>query len=221
MKNAFVSWSGGKDCNFAMHQAVRHGYKISFLLNMMRPDGLRCAWHRLKTDILMAQAHAIDIPIIQEKTTLDTYETDFIRVCKVLKEKGVDYGIFGDIDLQEHRDWVERGCGKAGITPVFPLWMKSQSDIMDDLITKGFKAFIIGVKNGLGIEKFLGSYIDYDIINEMTRAGVTPCGELGEFHTVVTDGHHFMKRLNILSGHKYSENGYEFFDIDKFTIDDK
>jgi diphthamide synthase (EF-2-diphthine--ammonia ligase) len=73
----------------------------------------------------------------------------------------------------------------------------------------------------LGIEKFLGSYIDDEIINEMVKAGVTPCGEKGEFHTIVTNGHHFIKRLNILSGHKYSENGYEFYDIDGFTIDGK
>jgi uncharacterized protein (TIGR00290 family) len=138
MKKAFVSWSGGKDCNFAMHLAIKNLYKVRFLLNMVRPDGLRCAWHGIKTDILIAQADAIDIPIIQESTTLDDYEDDFKSACSKLKKEGVDYGIFGDIDLQEHRDWVERVCGGTGITPVFPLWMRSQRDIMDDFIKRGF-----------------------------------------------------------------------------------
>jgi uncharacterized protein (TIGR00290 family) len=221
MKKGFVSWSGGKDCNFAMYQAAKSGYEISFLLNMVRSDSSRCAWHGIKNDFLKVQADAIGVPIIQEKTTLDSYESDFKRVCRRLKDDGIDYGIFGDIDLDEHRDWVERVCRDVGIVPVLPLWMRKQRDIMNDFIDEGFKAFIISVKNDIGINRFLGSYIDKKILDEMIKAGITACGELGEFHTIVTDGHYFKKRLNIVSGHKYVRSNYEFFDIDELTIDEK
>jgi Predicted ATPases of PP-loop superfamily len=101
----FVSWSGGKDSCLSCYKAK--DVEILYLLNMVTIDAKRSMTHGINSEILHAQSECMDIPIIQKRTTWNTYEQNFNDILNELKKKGVGAGIFGDIDLQEHRNWIK------------------------------------------------------------------------------------------------------------------
>jgi diphthine-ammonia ligase len=219
MKQVFTSWSGGKDSCFACYQAVQSGLEVRYLVNMMDEDG-RWSWiHRFSTDLLEKQSQAIGIPLVQRRSTMPTYETDFNNVILDLKKEGIEGGVFGDIDLDEHREWVERTCRQADIIPHLPLWGLSQEKILSDFIGLGFEAIIVVVKADLFGEEWLGKKMDLHFLKHLSELAktkdVTPCGEAGEYHTLVVDGPLFKQRVEILeTDHKYN-NGYWFLEIVK------
>jgi len=51
-------------------------------------------------------------------------------MLRAFKQEEIDGGVFGDIDLDEHREWIERVCGEVDITPHSPLWGESQDKLM-------------------------------------------------------------------------------------------
>ncbi|NLT28431.1 MAG: diphthine--ammonia ligase, partial [Dehalococcoidales bacterium] len=189
MKKAFVSWSGGKDCCLACFKAMNDGLDVRFLLNMATEDGMRSRSHGLSKEVLEMQAQAIDLPLIQRMTSWNDYEQEFSKVLLELKEQGVTDGIFGDIDLDEHRLWVERVCQEYGITPHLPLWAQDQSALLREFIDSGFKALIVAVDASVMGEEWLGRVVDANLVVDLEKAGnITPCGEAGEYHTLVIGG---------------------------------
>ena len=119
----FASWSGGKDGCLALYRAVVSGLDARYLANTVSEDGQRSRSHGISADVLRAQSEAIGIPIVQQRTTGETYETEFIKMLRTFKQEGIEGGIFGDIDFNPHREWIERVCQEAGIIPHLPLWL--------------------------------------------------------------------------------------------------
>lgn len=111
---------------------------------MITEDGKYSRSHGIGADLLKSQAEAIGIPIIQKKTTWDTYEEEF---KKTVLDLNVDTGIFGDIDLLGHRDWVERICKEVKITPILSLWNEKREDLLNYFIDAGFKTIIITINS--------------------------------------------------------------------------
>ncbi len=222
MHQVFTSWSGGKDSCFACYQAAEGGLKVRYLLNMITEDGKRSWIHGLSTELLEVQSQAIGIPLVQRRSTMATYEADFKNAILALKKEGVGGGVFGDIDLDEHRQWVERICQQADITSHLPLWGLSQEEILRDFIGLGFEAIIVVVKADLFDEEWLGRKVDSDFLGYLSELreteDITLCGEAGEYHTFVTDGPPFNKRIEILETNKVLREGYWFLDILKSEL---
>jgi len=130
MHQVFVSWSGGKDSCFACYQAMANGLKVRYLLNMITEDGKRSWTHGQSAELLQAQSQAIGIPLVQRRTTMDNYETQFKDLLLTLKQEEIEGGVFGDIDLEEHRPWIKRVCREVDITPYIPLWGQAQEQIL-------------------------------------------------------------------------------------------
>jgi len=224
LKQAFVSWSGGKDCCLACYQAIASGLKIRYLANMLTEDGTHSRTHGLSAEVLRSQSQAIGIPLFQGKATWDTYENEFKKMLGSLKRKGICDGVFGDIDLDEHREWVERVCRTVNITPHLPLWGKEQDEILRYFISLGFEAVVIATKADLLGEEWLGKTIDIDFIDQLTELqktkNITPCGEAGEYHTLVTNGPIFQKRMEILGTRKLLKDEHWFLQILKVDLRD-
>ncbi|MFA5604691.1 MAG: diphthine--ammonia ligase [Dehalococcoidales bacterium] len=214
MKKAFVSWSGGKDCCLACFKAMNDGLDVRFLLNMATEDGMRSRSHGLSKEVLEMQAQAIDLPLIQRMTSWNDYEQEFSKVLLELKEQGVTDGIFGDIDLDEHRLWVERVCQEYGITPHLPLWAQDQSALLREFIDSGFKALIVAVDASVMGEEWLGRVVDANLVVDLEKAGnITPCGEAGEYHTLVIGGPLFKKDLEVSKAERIMRDNHWFLDI--------
>ena len=225
MTQVFTSWSGGKDSCLACYRASASGLKVRYLANMVTEDGKRSWTHGLSSELLQVQSQAIGIPLIQRRTTMANYEAEFKNMLLTLKQEGVSGGVFGDIDLDEHRRWVERVCHEVGVTAYLPLWGQSQDKIMRDFIASGFEAMVISAKTDLFGEEWLGHKIDSEFLSHLSELkqtkDITLCGESGEYHTLVTDGPIFNQRVEILETNKVLREGHWFLDILKSELRSK
>ena len=215
MTKAFASWSGGKDCCLALYRAKNNGLDIRYLLNMVGKDNKRSKSHGVRAAVIKEQAKALGIPIVQQPTIDDDYEVVFVKALQKFKRQGIEVGVFGDIDFNEHREWIERVCRPAGITPQLPLWQEDQTKLMEEFIGAGFKSVVITVKADLMGKEFLGRTIDKQFLADIARLNksITPCGEAGEFHTLVVDGPIFKKRLDLIKTEIVSRLEHHFLEI--------
>ncbi len=188
MSKAFASFSGGKDSHLSIYKAKMAGFEVQVLLSMVQEDGTRSASHCVPVEILRRQSDAMDIPLSVHPTSWTEYEANFLRALEELRRQGVTFGIFGDIDVPEHREWVERVCRKASIEPFLPLWGKDHREAAEEVVYLGFEAYITVVKEGALPREYLGRRYDKALVEELLSQGIDPCGEEGEFHTLVTSG---------------------------------
>ena len=182
----FVSWSGGKDAYLALQRAVRRGAVPAAIVCMLHEDGLVSRGHGLPLALLEEQAAALGVPLVTRATTWDGYEATFVSLLHELRGQGVQAAVFGDIDLQGHRDWVEGVCEVSGLGCHLPLWQEPRRVLLDEFLGSGGHATIVAVDTSkLGVE-FLGLELDDDVIARLEAAGADACGEEGEYHTMVT-----------------------------------
>ena len=225
MHQVFTSWSGGKDGCFACYQATVSDLEVRYLLNMTTEDGKRSWTHGISAELLEIQSQAMGIPLVQRRTTGVTYETEFINILRTFKQEGIEGGVFGDIDFEPHRQWIEGVCQEADITPHLPLWGQNQDKIMRDFIDLGFEAVVVAAKADLFGEEWLGRKVDLDFLEQLDELrktkDITPCGEAGEYHTFVTDGPLFDQRLEILETSKVLREGQRFLEILKCDLRSK
>lgn len=207
---AFCCWSGGKDAALSFYEVEKMGIEICCLVNMVSADGKRSRSHGVSAQLLKCQAQAMEIPIIQ-KAVGKSYEEEFKKAITVLKDKDIQAGVFGDIDVQEHRDWVERVSDEMGIKAVFPLWNKKRKALLEEFIDNGFKAIIVAVKSGYLSKDYLGREVDERLIKDLRKLkNIDLCGERGEYHTLVYDGPIFRNRLVFSVGGKISGDKHWF-----------
>jgi uncharacterized protein (TIGR00290 family) len=216
MKKAFVSWSGGKDSALACYNAMKNGEtEIAYLLSMLSEDGTHSRSHHLRGAILKSQAEAMNIPIVLRQATWQGYEEEFKKALALFKEENVQTGIFGDIDVQEHRDWVERVSKESGLDAVLPLWQRSRESLMSEFITAGFKAIIVTVNLECMGGEWLGRQLDREFVKEIRRfPQVDLCGENGEYHTFVYDGPVFKKPVVFAAGEKVLKDNHCFLELE-------
>lgn len=211
-----ISWSGGKDSCLACYEALQDGFDVSYLLNMA-VDGRS---HGLDRGLIEAQSQAMGISLVQRVVSWSTYEDEFKKVVRELKEKGVEGGIFGDIDLQEHRDWVENTCAEVGIKAFLPLWKRERGELIDEFISAGFEAVVVCVRADVLDRRWLGRRIDKKFVRELSKENVDLCGEAGEYHTFVVDGPIFKKRIKILETGEVERGGKWFLDIRRCELNE-
>ncbi len=189
---------------------------------MTGEDGSRSRTHGLARQVLLLQAEAIGIPLIQRKTSWKNYEDNFKKTVLELKEGGIEGGVFGDIDLEEHRAWVKRVCQETGIRAHMPLWGREQKKILEDFINLGFEAIVVTINSEILEKRWLGRKIDHDFLKDITRTeSITPCGEAGEYHTLAIDGPIFKKRIRILETRIVQRGKHQFLDISRCLLEDK
>ncbi len=213
-----ASWSGGKDSCFALYEAVDKGYKISHLVNFISKEFHRVSFHGTEARLIQLQSQAIGIPLLQKETTWDGYEQEFKEAVRGLIPCGVTGMVFGDIYLQEHKDWVERVCNDLDIEAVEPLWGKSTEEILSGFIEKGFEAVIVSAKSDLIDEDWIGRRVDKAFVEYLKRKNIDICGENGEYHTLVTNGPIFNRRIQLIESKVISRNNYWFLDTIRYEL---
>ncbi|GLI53740.1 diphthine--ammonia ligase [Thermodesulfovibrio yellowstonii] len=213
---SFISWSGGKDSSLACYRAMTKGVQVVCLVNMLSEDGIYSRSHGIGSELLRLQAEAIGIPIIQRKTTWESYEKEFKNTILQLKKEDIKAGVFGDIDLQEHRDWVERVCRETGIKVILPLWNEEREKLLKEFIDLGFKAIVCSTNSEFLGKEWLGRQIDDDFIKDLKDLGnIDICGEKGEYHTFVYDGPIFKKAVKFRMVDRVIKDGKWFLKIER------
>lgn len=213
-ERVFVSWSGGKDSYLSLLRAKEAGLNLVSLLSFVGDDGLSRS-HGLKTALLQKQAEALGIQLETETVTWESYETGFEKaVCRLKKDHAIAGGVFGDINLDEHRQWAEKMSLRCSINYNLPLWQMEERSVFEELINRGARAMLVAVRSDLVDEKWLGRFLDREYLDYCEKIGISPCGEGGEAHTVVLDGPLFQRPLSYSTGKIYRLQQHALLEID-------
>lgn len=204
------SWSGGKDSCFAFMEAVQQGHRPVALLNMMNENGQISRSHALPQSLLQQQADSLGLPITTIASTWQDYEIHFTNALKSLAhEHEATAAVFGDIDLQPHREWEEKVCAAAGIEAILPLWQEDRKMLVYRMLQAGIRCMIVSCNAHLG-KTFLGRMLDDVLIADLEEKEVDVCGENGEFHTLVVDCPLFTVPVALPGYTKVQHEGYWF-----------
>jgi diphthine-ammonia ligase len=219
MTKAISSWSGGKDSGFACYLAQRQGYDVTHLVNFISKESRRVSFHGTRAHLVSRQAQAARLRLAQYAVPPDMalYERTFKRAAMALKRRGAEAMVFGDIYLDEHREWVERVCSELGLKPVLPLWGRDPEGLLKEFIDAGFEAVVVSAKAQFFGEEWVGRRVDHAFLSDLKGMvkgeDVDVCGEKGEYHTVLVDGPLFQERLEVTRGTKVLRDGYWFLDM--------
>lgn len=205
------SWSGGKDSCFALMQALKDDqHELVALLNMMNENGEISRSHGLPYSILNQQAAALKKPIKGIPATWGDYETNYIQGLKELKEQyNSEAVVYGDIDLESHREWEEKVCNATNHKALLPLWQQNRKKLVFAMIESGIRAIIVSCNEELGTS-FLGREITKELVIELEELGIDACGENGEYHTAVVDCPLFTNSIVLPQYEKTIHNNYCF-----------
>lgn len=195
---AAISWSAGKDSMLALLRAREAGLVVDTFLTMCEADGTSKS-HALPPDLVSAQVAALGGIWMPVRVPPASYAASFDAALSTLRAQGHTQIVFGDIDLQAHRDWLEPACARAGLQAVFPLWGQSRLALAQEVVRRGICARLVCVDSRWLDDSFVGAEYDAALIARLPP-GVCPCGEGGEFHTFVWHGPGFAAPLVLQPG---------------------
>ncbi|WP_138429334.1 diphthine--ammonia ligase [Fodinibius saliphilus] len=192
MKRALFNWSGGKDSSFALHRVLQDGnYEIAGLLTSFNKANKRVSMHGIHQKLVEEQARQIGLPLyplmLPQDLGMDKYNAYMEQKLLSYKKNGINVGVFGDIFLEDLKNYREKQLKSIGMEAHFPLWKKSTAELSQKFIDDGFKAIVVSVSGEKLDKSFVGRIYDESFIGALP-IGVDPCGENGEFHTFVFDG---------------------------------
>lgn len=202
-KKALFCWSGGKDSSYCLHKVLTEKqYDVCYLLTTLNANYRRISMHGIKEELLDVQVKETGIPLLKiftKEGTNKEYEELMESALFRLKDEGINHVIFGDIFLDDLREYREKQLARVGMTAVFPLWKMNTKELAEDFINKGFKTIICCVNDGYLDINSAGRIIDEDFINNLPT-GTDPCGENGEYHSFCFEGPVFKNTIQINKG---------------------
>lgn len=197
---AFFNWSTGKDSMLALHRVVRSKMiPVGKLITTINTDFKRVSMHGIHKDLLQQQADCLDIPLqlieLKSNISLNDYNQEMSNQLESLKSEGFSHGIFGDILLEDLKDYRESNYRNIGLEPIFPLWKEDTKQLIREFIDLGYQAIVVCVNDKVLDKSFCGRIVDEKFIEDLP-SDVDLCGENGEFHTFVFDGPLFKNPVN-------------------------
>jgi uncharacterized protein (TIGR00290 family) len=200
---AFMNWSGGKDSALALWHARQEDINIQALLTSVNQAHDRISMHGVRRSLLQEQAASLQLPLytleLPEQPDMNEYEETVNRACDSFKNDRFSHAIFGDIFLQDLRDYRETQLARKNIKAIFPIWKIDSKELIDEFISLGFKAVIVCVNTKFLDKSFCGRLIDKSFVNDLP-SDVDPCGENGEYHSFVFDGPIFKSPIEFNKG---------------------
>jgi uncharacterized protein (TIGR00290 family) len=209
---AAISWSGGKDSCAALAR-VRSSLDVVAMITMFDEDASRSRSHGLRPEVVQAQADRLGLRSIVGRCTWETYDRAFANALAMLPPSGITHVVFGDILFEEHRQWAERMCGSHALVAVEPLFGESTDALFDEWVASGAEAIIVTARAQYFDETWLGRRVGRELLSELKRLGVDPCGERGEYHTVVTNAPLFSSPLSLRLGERVKRSDCWALDV--------
>lgn len=202
----YFNWSSGKDSALALYYLLQDkNYTIDELVTTVNSHFNRVSMHGLRKELLVAQTEAIQIKSslieLPEMPNMETYENKMTETISRLKNEGFTHSAFGDIFLEDLKNYRETQLKKQHLKAVFPLWKRNTKTLLNEFLDLGFKTIIVCANSKYFDESFVGTVIDQYFIDNLPE-GVDPCGENGEFHTFCFDGPIFKTPISFSIGEK-------------------
>jgi uncharacterized protein (TIGR00290 family) len=217
VEKVVLSWSGGKDCALALYEIQRSKeYAVEALLTTITRDYDRISMHGVRRALLERQAESAGLPLLEvfipANCTNEIYAEIMEKEMHRLKAEGINTVAFGDIFLQDVREYRENNLAKVGMKAIFPLWGRSSRELVTSFVNLGFKAVITTVDPRKLSKEFCGSIVDNAFLSALPQ-DVDPAGENGEFHSFVFEGPVFKNPIRFSAGEKVLRDGFYFCDL--------
>ena len=214
-----LSWSSGKDSAWALHVLRQESnVEVVGLLTTFNEAADRVAMHAVRRSLVEAQAAAAGLPLWQVPLPFPCsnadYESRMGAAISRARQEGVTHVAFGDLFLQDVRDYRVRMLSDTGIEPLFPLWCSAAQTpgLTRTMLKSGLRAILTCVDPRQLQESFAGRSFDAALLAELPQ-GVDPCGERGEFHTFCFAGPMFDREIGVQVGETISRDGFCFTDL--------
>lgn len=217
-RKTLVSWSSGKDSAWLVHtiRTSMPEYEVCALLTTINQDANRVAMHAVRTDVLDAQARALDLPLwtvpIPSPCPNEIYERAMAAAVARAVAEGFTHVAFGDLFLEDVRRYREEKLSGTGLTPLFPLFGSETTSLAETMIASGLRARITCVNPRQLDRSFAGREFDAQLLADLPE-GVDRCAERGEFHTCAYAGPMFSAPIPIETGITVERDGFVFTDL--------
>lgn len=184
-----LSWSGGKDSSLALHEIhQRLKFEVEALITTVTADYERVSMHGFRNSLLQEQVESLNLPVekveISKNATNEEYQSRMEEALLKYKNRGISSVVFGDLFLEDIKEYREKLLGKIGMECLFPIWGRDTVKLAQEFVDMGFKAITVCVDSNVLSKEFAGRDFDEQFLNDLP-AGIDPCGENGEFHTFV------------------------------------
>jgi len=202
----YFNWSSGKDSALALYHLLQdERYTIEALVTTVNSHYNRVSMHGLRKELLLAQTEALNIKSrlieLPEQPSMAVYEQKMTAAVTELQTEGFTHCAFGDIFLEDLKEYREKQLNTFNITALFPLWKRDTKVLLNEFLDLGFKTIIVCANAAYFDADFVGKIIDKDFIDALPE-NVDPCGENGEFHTFCFDGPIFKNPIPFNIGEK-------------------
>ncbi len=212
-----LSWSSGKDSAWALHTMRQDsGIIVDGLFCTINQKFERVAMHAVRVALLQQQADSIGLPIQLIPIPHPCSDADYARIMGefVAREnaRGVTGFAFGDLFLEDIREYREKALSGTGITPIFPIWGMDTRVLAAAMLDSGLRAQITCVDPSQLASEFSGREYNADFLRDLPP-GVDPCGENGEFHSFAFAGPMFGHEVKIKVGETTTRDKFVFTDL--------
>ncbi|MFT7680326.1 MAG: hypothetical protein ACI8QC_004332 [Planctomycetota bacterium] len=216
-KKTLLSWSSGKDSAWALHTLQNDPtIELVGLFTTLNQDAERVAMHGVRRELLRAQGRAAGLPVweidLPEHCSNEVYQEIMKEALVRVKAEQVEVMAFGDLFLEDVRDYRIDNMRGTGIEPQFPIWGIPTDELSKTMTSSGLSAILSCVDPKQLDPSFVGRTYDDELLTDLPE-GVDPCGEKGEFHTFVTAGPMFSEPIDVTVGDKVERGGFHFADI--------
>jgi uncharacterized protein (TIGR00290 family) len=217
MKKTLLSWSSGKDSAWALHVLRQDpDVVVAGLFCTINEEFDRVAMHAVRVGLLQSQADSIGLPIRLIPIPNPCSNTDYAKIMGEFvsgeKDSGVEQFAFGDLFLEDIREYRESSLSGSGITPIFPIWGLDTRVLAEKMLEAGLRAQITCVDPKKLASDFSGREFDASFLKDLPPA-VDPCGENGEFHSFAFDGPMFGHKIGFEIGETVMRDDFVFTDL--------
>ncbi|WP_041764739.1 ATP-binding domain-containing protein [[Leptolyngbya] sp. PCC 7376] len=214
---ALMSWSSGKDSAWALYQLQQNlDIEVVGLFCMVNQNIERISVHGIRIQLLQQQAQSIDLPLeiigIPLPCSNVEYEAIMARFVEQAKQEGIQYFAFGDLFLEDARNYRKNILKDSGIKPLFPIWGIPTATLAKTMIGSGLRTMIVCVDTKRMPPEFVGREFNISFLEDLSPQ-IDLCGENGEFHSFVFDGPMFTEPIGIALGETFTREHLIFVDV--------
>ncbi|MEE4246606.1 MAG: hypothetical protein V2I33_14445 [Kangiellaceae bacterium] len=216
-KKVLMSWSSGKDSAWALHKLQSDpAFDCIGLFCTVNKKFDRVAMHGVRIELLKMQAERLGLPLrlieIPYPCSNNDYESLMGECIQQAEQDGIDCFAFGDLFLEDIKNYRLDTLKNSRIEAIFPIWQIPTKQLAETMISSGIKAILTCVVPKQIPEQFAGRVFNQELLDELPLS-VDPCGENGEFHSLVVDAPNFSYPIDIKLGKVIERDGFVFADV--------
>lgn len=172
--------------------------------------------HAVRRVLVETQAERAQLPLwsvdLLWPCSNAAYEDLMRAICRRAVTEAVTEIAFGDLFLEDVREYRERQLRGTGLTPLFPIWSLPTHQLAREIVRAGVKAKVTCVDPTKLDRSFAGQEFDATFL-AMLPPSADPCGENGEFHTFVYAAPVFSRPIAVELGITVERDGFVFADV--------